>query len=126
MPSLGSKNDSKQYNKQSYGRDGVSDSNNIKSMKSTETSSSRGIVYPEDVELQAVDSDEDRAMGHSRTRSDEVTQAKSPYIPDKLCLKPAVLTEIAVGSPGPQSTWTRHSERGIEVKRDFVITKERN
>jgi hypothetical protein len=78
----------------------------MKSQKSTETSSSRGIVYPEDVELQAADSDDDKHMGHTRTNSDEVRGA---YVPDKLCLKPAVRTEIAVGSPHSDSSWSREA-----------------
>lgn len=79
-------------------------------MKSVETSSSRGIVYPEDIELQG-DSDEDRERAATRMHGGE-----------KLGFKPAVHTEI-VGAPEPSLSWSRSVNKGIEVKRDFVIQR---
>jgi len=105
------------YNKQSSGRDGTGN------LKSVETSSSRGIVYPEDIELQGNDSDEDRAIRANNYRLsrgiDGFQSGKAPFMPDAMELKPAVRTEIAAGSP---RHYTR--EGGIEVKRDFHIQKE--
>ncbi|KAK0730871.1 hypothetical protein B0H67DRAFT_639320 [Lasiosphaeris hirsuta] len=117
------------YNKQSYGRDGTFDSGRA---KTTETSSSRGIVYYENVELRGHDSDEDEAVGvnhirvgdhgpHDRARS-RPDPLRKPYVQDKLRLKPAVLTEIAAGALQHPSGWGHTGDRGIKIKRGFTIT----
>ncbi|KAK5655401.1 hypothetical protein OQA88_5671 [Cercophora sp. LCS_1] len=112
VPSMGSTNRSgANYKKQSYGRDGVSGNSSSGRMKSVETSSSRGIVYPEDIELQG-DSDEDR---------DRASAAQRGHGGEKLGFKPVVRTEIAVGAPERGMSWSRSVNKGIEVKRDFVV-----
>jgi hypothetical protein len=92
-------------------------------MKSAETSSERGIVYPEDIELQG-DSDSDKGVRTdprvSRHMTDEYQQGRTHYISQKLGLQPEVKTEIATGIPPSPSM---RADRGIEVKRDFVVTK---
>jgi len=106
MPSMGtSRHGTSNYKKQSYGRDGTSGTGNLKSV---ETSSSRGIVYPEDIELQG-DSDENLPI---------------QGVPGaKLGLRPVVRTEIGVGAArASRMEWSRPVDRGIEVKTDFVIT----
>jgi hypothetical protein len=87
-------------------------------MKSVETSSERGIVYPEDIELQG-DSDSDKGV-RTDHRLSGYQQGRNHYISQKLGLQPEVRTEIATGIPPSPSM---RAERGIEVKRDFVITK---
>ncbi|KAK1757853.1 hypothetical protein QBC47DRAFT_341077 [Echria macrotheca] len=105
------------YQKQSYGRDGSSGKGNLRSV---ETSSSRGIVYPEDIELHGGDSDEDRTNHDGSPRSER--PGTSSYTPENLGLRPAVRTEIGVGSAHSMTSWGRSADRGIEVKRDFVVT----
>ncbi|KAK3393540.1 hypothetical protein B0H63DRAFT_505413 [Podospora didyma] len=106
IPSMGSTAKSTaKYVQQSSGRDGTG--------KSAETSSSRGIVYPEDVELQAADSD-NADPPSPRTHADSL----------KLGLRSMVRTEIKVGSPVAQRFYTRQADGGIEVKRDVIMTKE--
>lgn len=101
-----SRHDTSNYKKQSYGRDGTSGTGNLKSV---ETSSSRGIVYPKDIELQGGDSDENLPIQGPPGA--------------KLGLRPAVRTEIGVGaSRAARMEWSRPADRRIEVKTDFVVT----
>ncbi|KAK4152519.1 hypothetical protein C8A00DRAFT_16162 [Chaetomidium leptoderma] len=120
MRSHSEQSDNKYY-KRSSGRD-VSDGSRLKS--TDETGSSRGIIYPEDVELQSDDrSDTGIRVPVNRLDPPIASLQMQGGALDrlKLGLKPTVRTEIKVGSPGPGSSWPL-ADRGIEVTRDFVMT----
>ncbi|KAJ4297315.1 hypothetical protein N0V88_004233 [Collariella sp. IMI 366227] len=87
-----------------------------------ENASSRGIVYPEDVELQSERSDKGICVTIDRTeRQNEGVQEYGRTMDRlKLGLRPTVRTEIKAGTPN-QAAWMA-DERGIAVKRDFVMT----
>lgn len=127
VPSMGgSSQRSKYYKQHASGRDGVSGNSGTGHSgtgrnKSEETSSSRGIVYPEDIELQG-DTDSEKGLRSPTTPTDQysVSQGIVAPTPNRFGLQPAVHTSIATGTPPPASMRT---DRGIEVKRDFVITK---
>jgi hypothetical protein len=125
VPSMGTSKNTSSYKQHASGRDGTSGTGHsgIGHMKSAETSSERGIVYPEDIELQG-DSDSDKGVRTdprvSRHMTDEYQQGRTHYISQKLGLQPEVKTEIATGIPPSPSM---RADRGIEVKRDFVVTK---
>ncbi len=118
----GGQSDNNKYYKRSSGRD-ISNASRLKS--TDENGSSRGIIYPEDLELQS----DDRSDKHIRVTvgqqeggvSSESTPRNGRMDKLKLGLKPTVRTEIKVGSPGPQIPW-QSADRGIEVKRDFTMT----
>ena len=112
------------YYRRSSGRD-VSDASRIKS--TDETGSSRGIMYPEDLELQTDDrSDKDVRVAVNRLQQQSYAsnQQKRARAMEKfrLGLKPTVQTEVGVGSPGlgPSPRWPAGD--GIEVKTDFTMT----
>ncbi|KAK0751657.1 hypothetical protein B0T18DRAFT_403057 [Schizothecium vesticola] len=110
------------YKLQSSGRDGAS--GNDRDLKNIETGSSRGIVYPEDIELRGHESDEIDEEALVRDRVVPKGSSRVPYVPDGLGVS-SVRTEIGAGRKSPQDPqWNRSPERGIEVKRDLVITKE--
>jgi hypothetical protein len=126
IPSMGTQNQRSNYKQHASGRDGVSGTGHsgTRRMKSVETSSSRGIVYPEDIELQG-DSDSDKGVRTENSRISRILaegnlHGRTQSVPDKLGFQPAVRTEIATGTPLPASM---RADRGIEVKRDFYITK---
>lgn len=112
-------NQSKNYKQYASGRDGTNGTNTSGTgrVKDNETSSSRGIVYPEDIELQG-DSDSDKGVRPNRTSGHQLVG--TPYGTGKLGLKPEVRTEIASGLP--RSSMAR-GNRGIEVKRDVHVTE---
>ncbi|KAL2199409.1 hypothetical protein P885DRAFT_67438 [Corynascus similis CBS 632.67] len=109
-----------------------------------ENGSSRGIIYPEDLELQS-DDRSDKAIGVTTTTVENASVRPPPqatvrrpsasHAPahtkyaravDKLRLglRPTVHTEVRVGSSGSGSgpgAWPPVMDRGIEVKRDFSI-----
>jgi hypothetical protein len=111
------------YYRRSSGRD-VSDASRVKS--TDETGSSRGIMYPEDLELQTDDrSDKDIRVTVNRLQQPHAShQQRHGRAMEKfrLGLKPTVQTEVKVGSPGlgPSSRWPAGD--GIEVKTDFTMT----
>lgn len=124
IPSMRSQSgkSSANYYRRSSGRDGSTASQ----VKAGDNSSSRGIIYPEDLELQSDDRSDKDIQGP------RAEQAKASGGPQKfgrtldklrLGLNPTVRTEIKVGTPGPQPSWAA-ADRGIEVKTDFVMTKE--
>ncbi|KAK0656877.1 hypothetical protein B0T16DRAFT_315824 [Cercophora newfieldiana] len=122
IPSMGTRNINSNYKQHASGRDGTFEGtggSGTGRMKSVETSSSRGIVYPEDIELQG-DSDSDKGIQRENTRMSVGYQQGRAYGPNKLGLQPEVRTEIATGVP--RSSIMR-GDRGIEVKRDFQVTK---
>ena len=118
MRSQNGKSDNKYY-KRSSGRD-ISHASRLKS--TDEAGSSRGIIYPEDVELQSDDRSDKEIrvpVGRSELPSEGIPKyGRMDKI--KLGLKPSVRTEIKVGSPA-QPSWPS-ADRGIEVKRDFTMT----
>ena len=128
MGSRSGPNSNKYYRQSSSGRDGVNDK------KTTDSSSSRGIIYPEDLELQAAESEErvdGGGLGHTRTQSrDQYANKNANYPSGHLGLQPTVRTEIKVGTPQsaygqPGMGWTERTVDGrIAVKRDFTLTKE--
>ena len=124
MRSQGGQSDNNKYYKRSSGRD----ISNASRLKSTDNGSSRGIIYPEDLELQSDDrSDKQIRVSVGRQEggvSDESTPRNARMDKLRLGLKPTVRTEIKVGSPGPQIPW-QSADRGIEVKRDFTMTTAR-
>lgn len=80
-------------------------------------------MYPEDVELQSEDgSDKGIRVTIDRTerRNEGVHEYGRTMDRLKLGLRPTVRTEIKVGTPN-QAAWMA-DERGIAVKRDFVMT----
>lgn len=123
--SKGGSNNKKYYQRSSSGRD-ISHGN--RSNKSAdESASARGIIYPEDVELQSDDrSDKDIRVGVNRLEPQIPGRPKYGKAMDKLGLglKPSVRTEIKVGSHASQQSWPG-SDRGIEVKRDFNVMTSR-
>ncbi|KAK1833848.1 hypothetical protein QBC39DRAFT_345368 [Podospora conica] len=126
VPSMGSgstaASNGAKYKLQSSGRDGAS--GNDRELKNIETGSSRGIVYPEDIELRGHDSDEIDGGGLVRDRVVPNGGSRVPYAPNGLGVN-SVRTEIGAGRTSPRNPyWHRSPERGIEVKRDFVVTKE--
>jgi len=126
VPSMGSgstaASNGAKYKLQSSGRDGTS--GNDRDLKNIETGSSRGIVYPEDIELRGHDSDEIDQDALVRDRVMPKGSSTVPYVPDGLGVS-SVRTEIGAGRKSPRNLhWNRFPERGIEVKRDLVITKE--
>ncbi len=123
MRSQGGPSDNKYYKHSASGRD-VSNASRLKS--TDENGSSRGIIYPEDLELQsddgsdkgirvAVDRHGGALAGSSAPRNGRMDRLR-------LGLKPTVHTEIKVGSPGPKPSSWQSVDRGIEVKRDFTMT----
>jgi hypothetical protein len=124
MRSQGGPSDNKYYKRSSSGRD-ISNGSRLKS--TDENGSSRGIIYPEDLELQS-DDRSDKGIRVAVDRQDGTPSAPGSSAQrngrmDKvrLGLRGTVRTEIKVGSPGPQASWPL-ADRGIEVKRDFVMT----
>lgn len=121
----GKSSDNKYYNmKRSSGRE-LSNGSRLKS--TDENASSRGIIYPEDLELQSDDrSDKDIRGAGAPTPAGGLSAPGAVFKKDTragLGLQPTVRTEIAVGTPGAGgSSWPPPSERGIEIKRDFVMT----
>ncbi|KAK3987788.1 hypothetical protein QBC44DRAFT_351653 [Cladorrhinum sp. PSN332] len=124
FPSLQStqnSNSGKYYHHESSKRGGTGPHRSNRSgTNASQSGSARSIMYPEDLELQSDD------------RSDKEVHVQAPRVEahdkygktiDKirLGLKPTVTTEIQVGSPISPSAGPR--DRGIEVKRDFVMTK---
>ncbi|KAL2256213.1 hypothetical protein VTK26DRAFT_2018 [Humicola hyalothermophila] len=129
IPGMGSQhsNSRSKYYRRSSGRN-LSNGSRVKS--ADEDGSSRGIMYPEDLELQSDDrSDKEIRVaasppGSSSQCHDNSNNSKHARRMDKLRLglKPTVRTEIRVGPAVPQTSWQRRSNRGIEVKRDFILT----
>lgn len=124
VPSMGSRataaSNGAKYKLQSSGRDGAS--GNARDLDNVETGSSRGIVYPEDIELRGNDSDEidEEALGRHGVALKGGSRV--PYVPNGLGVS-SVRTEIGAGSKSHRNPyWNRSPERGIEVKRDLVIT----
>ncbi|KAK3905781.1 hypothetical protein C8A05DRAFT_12456 [Staphylotrichum tortipilum] len=125
LPGMRSQNakssDNKYYNmKRSSGRD-ISNASRLKS--TDENASSRGIIYPEDLEMQSDDRSDKEIRGAAGPPAERL-QAPGPVMSKGgLGLKPTVRTEIAVGSPAAAgSGWPMAGDRGIEIKRDFVMT----
>lgn len=126
------------------------DNNNAASRRrsaAAEDGSSKGIMYPEDVELQSSvdlsDKEDHDAAATSVRPTPPLPSSPPPADPTgleppppshqrygrpvdkfRLGLKSTVRTEIKVGSPGPhsQQSWSGR-QRGIEVKRDFIMTE---
>lgn len=115
-------------------------------LKKRSTDEEEAAIYPEDVELHSGDDRSDKGIrsnaaedgyhspyshGHHSTQQNITTnQSHSTYARTmdklKLGLKSTVHTEIRVGSagggrPGEETPWST-ADRGIEVKRDFVLT----
>jgi hypothetical protein len=97
-----------------------------------ETASARGIIYPEDVELQSdTGSDKDKDVRvHTRptdrSSPSELERGNADYHRfDRprfgLGVKPSVRTEVGVGSPNNVTPW-QASEGKIQVKTDFIVT----
>jgi hypothetical protein len=109
-----------------YPRTSGRDISNGSRLKSTDNGSSRGIIYPEDLELQS----DDRSDKEIRVTIDRQNSASSAGLPRqgttmdrlKLGLRPTVRTEVKVGSPSPSTAWPSAGDRGIAVKRDFIMT----
>ncbi|GAB1310585.1 Rhodopsin domain-containing protein [Madurella fahalii] len=121
MRSQSGKSSGKYYQKSS-GRDGSTGSD----AKVGDNNSSRGIVYPEDLELQSDDrSDKEVSVARIEEARANASHQKPSRTMEKLTLglNPTVKTEIKVGSPGAQPSWTA-IDRRIEVKTDLVMTKE--
>jgi hypothetical protein len=125
LPSMrsqsGKSSNNKYYQRSSSGRD-VSHGSRVKS--TDENGSSRGIIYPEDLELQSDDrSDKEIRVGVDRLEAPVPGHYKYGRRMDKLKLglKTSVRTEIKVGPHASQQSQTA-SERGIEVQRDFTMT----
>lgn len=122
MRSQSGKSSGKYYQKSSE-RDGSAASH----PKAGDTNSSRGIIYPQDLELQSDDrSDKEFPVTRIEQAGPNASHQKpSRAVDDKLSLglNPTVRTEVKVGSPGAQPSWTA-MDRRIEVKTDFVMTKE--
>ncbi|KAK0624600.1 hypothetical protein B0T17DRAFT_245961 [Bombardia bombarda] len=116
------------YHQKSSGRDGTSERSRAKTTDSM-SGSSRAIIYPEDLELQATDSEErpnqDRLVGLKDTLG-----SGSQYngARDKLGLRPTVRTEVSLGSPHLGPDWSSQlpteGHMKISVKHDFTMTKE--
>ena len=124
MRSQGGQSDNNnKYYKRSSGRD-ISNASRLKS--TDENASSRGIIYPEDLELQSDDRSDKQirvAVGQQEGGVSGTGTPRNGRLDKlKLGLKPTVQTEIKVGSPGPQIPW-QSADRGIEVKRDFTMTR---
>ncbi|KAL2132608.1 hypothetical protein VTI74DRAFT_3598 [Chaetomium olivicolor] len=120
----GMRSQSEESNNKYYPRSsGRNMSNGSRLKSSDENASSRGIIYPEDVELQS-DDRSDKGIRVTIDRNREKNGAPQRYGKTmdklKLGLKPTVRTEIKVGTPD-QLSWPA-TERGIEVKRDFIMT----
>jgi hypothetical protein len=110
------------YYRRSSGRD-ISNGSRLKS--TDENGSSRGIIYPEDVELQSDDrSDKEIRVTIERREAPSAGLPKYGTTMDrlKLGLRPTVRTEVKVGSPAPTTAWPSAGDRGIAVKRDFIMT----
>jgi hypothetical protein len=123
---MGGSSQRSKYKQHASGRDGISGNSGsgysgTGRNKSEEISSSRGIVYPEDIELQG-DTDSEKGLRSPTNSTDQysVSQGIVAPTPNRLGLRPAVHTSIATGTPPAAN---RRTDRGIEVKRDFVITK---
>lgn len=119
-----SDNKNKYYQHPSSGRD-ISGSDRLKS--TDENASSRGIIYPEDIELQS----DDRSDKEIRVQVGGLEQPRQQQerVRDKMSLglRSTVRTEIKVGSPAPglpPSSWPG-GEGGIEVKRGFTVASNR-
>ena len=125
MRSRGEQSDNNKYYRRSSGRD-ISNASRLKS--TDENGSSRGIIYPEDLELQSDDRSDKQirvAMGRQEGGVGGASTARNGRMDKlKLGLKPTVRTEVKVGSPGPQAPW-QSADRGIEIKRDFTLTSGR-
>ncbi|KAL2021637.1 hypothetical protein VTK56DRAFT_6990 [Thermocarpiscus australiensis] len=128
LPSMGLQ--SGQSSAKFYQPSAVRDVSNRSRLKTAdENGSSRGIMYPEDLELQSDDHSDREIRPEQREprRPDNVIHHKYASAVDKLKLglKPTVRTEIKVGSPAfqVQPAWSA-ADRGIEVKRDFTIKQE--
>ncbi len=125
MRSQGGQSDNNKYYKRSSGRD-ISNASRLKS--TDENGSSRGIIYPEDLELQSDDRSDKQirvTMGRQEGGMSGASTARNGRMDKlKLGLKPTVRTELNVGSPGPQAPW-KSADQGIEVKRDFTLTSGR-
>ena len=123
VPSMGlgstAHSNAAKYKFHSSGRDGISGHEGSGNFKKVETGSSRGIVYPEDIELQGNDSDD--MVSEMAARKGGV---RMPYVPNDMSVN-SVRTEIGAGRESQRNLfWNQSPERGIEVKRDLVITKE--
>ncbi|KAK0632610.1 hypothetical protein B0T14DRAFT_418870 [Immersiella caudata] len=119
VPSIGTSKNTSYYKQHASGRDGTPGTgySGAGRMKSVETSSERGIVYPEDIELHG-GSDSGKGVRTDHRLSGH-QQGRNHYIPQNLGFQPEMKTEIASGIPPSPSM---RADRGIEVKRDFVIT----
>ncbi|KAK4129174.1 hypothetical protein N657DRAFT_652645 [Parathielavia appendiculata] len=100
MRSQSDRNDNKYY-RRSSGRD-ISNASRLKS--TDENASSRGIIYPEDVELQSDDrSDKEIRVTVDRLQQPSAAAGAQQYGPSmdrlRLGLKTTVRTEVKVGSP---------------------------
>ncbi|KAL1843478.1 hypothetical protein VTJ49DRAFT_1349 [Mycothermus thermophilus] len=119
------------YGSSSGGRDASHNTSRHHKSNHDDTASARGIIYPEDVELQSdngSDKDKDvrieaRAAAPSPSSLERATR---PPTLDRarfgLGPKSTVHTEVGVATPGPESAW-RAADGRIQVKTDFIITR---
>ncbi|KAK4098619.1 hypothetical protein N658DRAFT_431713 [Parathielavia hyrcaniae] len=139
MRSQSDRNENKYYRRAS-GRD-ASHGGGSRLKSTDENASSRGIIYPEDVELQS----DDRSDKEIRVTVDRLQQHPPPPPPAgsaavsdhrngtalsrlQLGLKTTVRTEVKVGSPALETSFPsgdRPGPGGIAVKRDFMLTSGR-
>ncbi|KAK4231149.1 hypothetical protein QBC38DRAFT_495898 [Podospora fimiseda] len=113
-----------------YYRNGSSSNKRTNRSGVNESASTRSIIYPEDIELQSDDNGSDKEVRVAPQALRVEAHERYGRAVDKirLGLKPSVTTEIQVGSPpispvGGSGQGGEIGFRGIEVKRDFVMTK---
>ncbi|KAK4167243.1 hypothetical protein QBC43DRAFT_204141 [Cladorrhinum sp. PSN259] len=127
FPSLQSQNSNtgKYYHSSSKRNGGTGPHRSNRSgTNASQSGSTRSIIYPEDVELQSDDrSDKEVRVAVAPPRRDGHDKYGKTLDKIRLGLKPSVTTEIQVGSPISPSAGSRDKTKGIEVKRDFVMTK---